>query len=74
MCSNPTQKVNAMVPARKKQKGDDRWMSLVEAARTLAVSRQTILARAVKGELEAEHVAGRTVVSRESVERAVAAQ
>lgn len=59
-----------MVPARKKPKTEDRWMSLVEAARVLGASRQTILARAVKGELDAEHIAGRTVVSRESVERA----
>lgn len=62
-----------MVSARKKQKVEDPWMSLAEAARALGASRQTILARAVKGELEAEHIKGRTLVSRLSVERALAA-
>lgn len=63
-----------MGSVRKKQRVDDRWMSLVEAARVLGASRQTILARAIKGDLEAEHIAGRTVISRASVERAVATQ
>jgi len=48
----------------------DEWMSLGEASRMLGQSRQTILSRAIKGELEAQYIAGRTVVSRESVERA----
>lgn len=47
----------------------DPWMTLGEAARELHTSRQTILTRAVKGEIEAQHVAGRTLVSRASVER-----
>lgn len=47
----------------------DPWMSLVEAARVLGESRQGILTRAVKGEVEAQHIAGRTVVSRASIDR-----
>lgn len=69
-----TAKVTPMVAARKKLKTDDKWMSLVEAARTLGESRQTVLMRAVKGDLEAEHIAGRTVVSRRSIERLIAAR
>lgn len=44
-------------------------MSLVAAARQLGETRQTVLTRAIKGEVEAKHVAGRTVVSRASIER-----
>lgn len=48
---------------------DNDLISLGEAARLLGESRQTVLARAVKGEIEAQHIAGRTVVSRGSIER-----
>ena len=48
------------------------WMSLGEAARLLGEARQTVLKRTVKGELVAEYVAGRTVISRESVDRILA--
>lgn len=63
-----------MTTARKPEPvADEDWISLVEAARILGESRQTVLARAVKGELVAKHVAGRTVVSRQSVDRCMAA-
>jgi hypothetical protein len=44
-------------------------MSLADAARVLGESRQGVLTRAVKGDIVAKHIAGRTVVTRESVER-----
>lgn len=57
-------------PASKVTPDADAWMSLVAAARVLKTSRHTVMNRALKGELEAQHIAGRTVISRESVERA----
>lgn len=63
-----------MPTARKTVKVLDPWMSLVEAARELGETRQTVLTRAVKGEVEAKHIAGRTVVSRESVVRVKASR
>lgn len=59
-----------MRTASKALPASDPWMSLGDAARTLKTTRQTVLTRAIKGELEAKHVAGRTVVSRASVEKA----
>jgi hypothetical protein len=53
---------------------DEDWISLVEAARLLEETRQTVLARAVKGEVIAKHIAGRTVVSRQSVDAVLAAR
>jgi hypothetical protein len=50
----------------------DPWMSLKEAAKALGMARQTVLTLALKGEVEAQHIAGRTVVTRESVERLLA--
>ncbi len=47
----------------------DAWMSVPEASRMLGESRLKVLSRTVKGELIAQHVAGRAFVSRESVER-----
>lgn len=47
---------------------DDRWLSLPKAAAELRKSRQGVLIAIAKGELEAEQVAGRVVVSRESVQ------
>lgn len=52
----------------RKEPQDNDWVSLVEASRLLKQSRQTVLMRAVKGELVAKHIAGRTVVSRSSLE------
>lgn len=63
-----------MANARKRSTDLDPWMTLLEAAKELKTTRQTVLTRAVKGELEAQHVAGMTVVSRESVRRAKKAQ
>jgi len=60
-----------MDTARKTEEADD-WISLLEASRTLGESRQTVLGRAVKGEVEAKHVAGRTIVSRASVDAIIA--
>lgn len=45
------------------------WLSLPEAARQLGESRLAVLTRAVKGEVDAQHIAGRTVVSQASVQR-----
>lgn len=47
---------------------EDRWLSLPKAASELGCSRQGVLIAIAKGELMSEHVAGRVVVSRESVE------
>lgn len=59
-----------MVMARKKPAKDrDPWISLLEASRVLGESRLAVLTRSVKGEVEAQHIAGRTLVSRASVER-----
>lgn len=71
-----TVKVSLMATARKKSpKALDQsqeWLSLVAAAAALGESRFRVLQRAVKGEITARHVAGRTVVSRVSVERVLA--
>lgn len=58
-----------MAAARKTKAIADPWMSLVQAAKALGETRQTVLTRAIKGEVEAKFIAGRTVVSRESVRR-----
>lgn len=50
----------------------DRWMSLPEAAKTLGVTRHAVMTRALRGELESQTVAGRTVVARADVERMAA--
>lgn len=47
----------------------DPWMSLLQAAKELGETRQRVLTRAIKGEVEAKYIAGRTVVSRASIER-----
>lgn len=51
----------------------DPWMTLVEASTALGWTRLKVLSRSIKGELEARHIAGRTLVSRASVERVLAA-
>lgn len=56
-------------PRKAKRTGE--WMSLVEAARVLGVSRLTVLTRAMRGEFTAQDVAGRTVVLRADVEQAI---
>jgi hypothetical protein len=50
------------------QQGDE-FMSVYAAAQRLRIATKTVLARVVEGELEGHSVAGRIVVSRESVER-----
>lgn len=50
------------------------WITLNQAAKALGVGPHTVLALAVKGDLVAQHIAGRTVVSAESVEKYLAAQ
>lgn len=51
---------------------DAEWVGLVVAARELGENRQSVLVRAIKGDLEAKHVAGRTIVSRASLDRVLA--
>ena len=58
-----------MVSSRKKGKDVDPWMSLYEASKVLNESRLSVLTRTVDGEIQAQKVAGRTVVSRSDVER-----
>lgn len=60
-----------MAAPRKTTPRAEAWMSLSDAARALGETRQTVLTRAVKGEVEAQHIAGRTLVSRASVEKLV---
>lgn len=48
---------------------DDDFVSLYGAATRLGISTKTVLARIVSGELQGQQIAGRIVVSRESVER-----
>ena len=49
----------------------DAWLTLPQAARMLGVARHTLLSRALDGEIVTEVIAGRRLVSRESVERAL---
>lgn len=48
---------------------NEEFMSVYAAALRLKIATKTVLARVVEGELEGHSVAGRIVVSRESVER-----
>lgn len=59
---------------RKETEKDDEWISLSEAARQLGETRQTVLTRAVAGDIVAQHIAGRTVVTRASVLRVLTAK
>ena len=60
----------------RKQKAENRavdpWMSVREAARQLGIAPPTVLTRVIRGELQAQSTAGRTVISRASVEAALA--
>lgn len=68
-------KVSQMSVARKHELLDDaHWMGLVAASRAIGETRLRVLTLVVKGELEAKHVAGRTIISRASVERFLAAR
>jgi hypothetical protein len=44
------------------------WVSLPVAARELGWSRQGVLTAVVRGDLKAQFIAGRTVISRDSVD------
>jgi len=63
-----------MPSARKAVADPEGWVSLPVASRMLRVSRQTTLTMALRGELDAQHIAGRTVISRDSIEKALAAK
>lgn len=64
-----------MKTARKKatnapvQRPGDEWMSIPRAATALGISYGGVVAKALRGEIESQHVGGRTFVSRASVER-----
>lgn len=45
------------------------WLTIRQAARLLGIAYGTVLAKASRGELETQTVAGRLFVSRASVER-----
>lgn len=59
-----------MSAVRKKKPVADPWLSLLAASRELGVPRQSVLLRALKGEVEYQIAAGRVLISRASVERA----
>lgn len=46
----------------------DEWVSLGAAARELSESRLKVLTRVVARELEAQHIAGQTFISRKSLD------
>lgn len=48
---------------------EDRHLSVPQAARAIGKANATVLSLIVAGELTAERVAGRTVITRESVEQ-----
>lgn len=48
---------------------NDPYVSVYAAAKRLGIATKTVLARVVAGELDGQQVAGRIVVTRESVER-----
>jgi len=58
---------------RKSVEAED-WLTVKEAAERLGIHRQTVLNRALSGDLQTIKIAGRHFVSRASVERAVAQQ
>ena len=54
---------------------DDEWLSIPQAQKMLGnMARHTLLARVLDGDFESKKVAGRRVISRASVEAALAAQ
>jgi hypothetical protein len=58
-----------MAIARKTHLLHDPWVGIREAARTLGISRHMIMSYGLRGALDTQVVAGRTVVSRDSLER-----
>lgn len=69
-----SQKVEAMSTARKMDSTVDRHVSLPVASRLVGKNRATVKAMALRGELTHEIVAGRVVITRESVEKYIAAR
>lgn len=61
-----------MAAASKTDRLSDQWVGLPQAAAELGESRLKVLSRTVTGELEADHLAGRTVISRASLDRLLA--
>lgn len=61
------EKVSRMSAPRKAR--DPEWMSLQAAADEIGVTPMKVLALIVKGDLSGQHVAGRTVVRRDTVEQ-----
>lgn len=57
-----------MARTRKATPREDGWVTLQAAADALGVTRTKTLALIVKGDLVGKHIAGRTVVRRDSVE------
>lgn len=58
-----------MAVERKHDPLDDGWMSLYAASKALGKPRLTVMKYVLQGALEAENKAGRTLLSRESVEK-----
>ena len=58
----PVKKIRRPAPSA------DPWMSVRQAASALGIAPQTVYARAADGLLDTMRAAGRTLVSRESVE------
>lgn len=56
-----------------RKQSEDRWMTVRQAAKALGIAPQTVYARALDGHLTTEVIAGRRLITRESVERARAA-
>ena len=65
-----------MPPARKNtvdlSPSDGEWVSLLRASEILGCTRHSVLQRALAGELQAQVIAGRTVVLRRSIEDVLA--
>lgn len=51
------------------QQDNDPYMSVYGASARLGIATKTVLARVIAGDLEGKQIAGRIVVTRESVER-----
>lgn len=58
-------------PARKTTAEPEPWLTVRQAAIALDCAPQTVYSKALKGEIETTRMAGRTFVSRASVERAL---
>lgn len=63
-----------MSTARKVEKPVDRFVSVRAAGRMIGKNKGTVIAMALRGELEHELVAGRTVITRKSIETYLAAR